>query len=216
MTATARLEPEQVFGPDNLAAALGFAPEIMADLERFRVRVAETNAVMNLVGPATLPQFWSRHALDSAQLLALAPEAKRWADLGAGAGFPGVVLAIALKQVQGARVFLIDSLTKRCRFLEEVVTELQLPAEVINARAETLQLDVDVVTARACAPMEKLLGFAEPYLKRGARGLFLKGESVEAELTAARASWRFEHDLRPSLSDPRGRVIEIRRLSRAR
>jgi 16S rRNA (guanine527-N7)-methyltransferase len=188
----------------------------MADLERFGALVAERNEVMNLVGPATLPQFWTRHALDSAQLLKLAPEARVWADLGAGAGFPGVVLAVMLKGVEGARVHLVDSLTKRCRFLDEVVAALDLPAEVHCARAETLELTVDVVTARACAPMEKLLGFARPYFARGALGLFLKGESVAAELRDAAKSWSFEAELLPSLSDPRGRVVRIRRLSRVR
>lgn len=190
--------------------------EQLADLDRFREMVIERNAVMNLVGPATEAAFWSRHALDSAQLLRHAPDARSWADLGAGAGFPGVVLAVLLKGRPGAKVLLIDSLAKRCRFLDEVVAALELPAEVIAARAETVQASVEVVTARACAPMEKLLGFAEPFLRRGAAGLFLKGESVADELRAARKSWSFEAELRPSLSDPRGRVVSIRSLKRAR
>ncbi len=178
--------------------------------------VEETNRSLNLVGDSTLPQFWSRHALDSAQLLKFAPEARTWADLGAGAGFPGVVLAIFLKETPGAHVHLVDSLTKRCRFLSEVVAALDLPAEVHDARAEELDLQVDVVTARGVAPMTKLLGFAFPYFRNGAEGLFLKGSSVAAELDEARQSWRFDADLIPSLSDPRGRVVQIRSLRRAR
>jgi 16S rRNA (guanine527-N7)-methyltransferase len=191
-------------------------PDQMVDLETFRQRVAETNEVMNLVGPNTLPAFWSRHAADSAQLVKLAPKARIWADLGAGAGFPGVVLAIMLKGVPGARVHLIDSLTKRCRFLEAVVSELALPAEVHCARAETLKLRVDVVTARACAPLYKLLGFARPYLALNAEGLFLKGENVLAELDEARRAWTFDADLLPSFSNPNGRIVRLRRLARAR
>src|SRR5690606_23717223 len=99
-------------------------------------KLTAANRVMNLVGPATLDIFWSRHAWDSAQLLDLAPEARTWADLGAGAGLPGVVLAILLKGRPGAHVHLIDSMTKRCRFLSEVVGALDLPATVHNARAE--------------------------------------------------------------------------------
>jgi 16S rRNA (guanine527-N7)-methyltransferase len=204
------------YGPREFARDAGATEAQMADLEAFRVRVAETNAVMNLIGPATLPAFWSRHAWDSAQLLKLEPNVLTWADLGAGAGFPGVVLAILLKDMPGARVHLIDSLTKRCRFLSKIVAELGLPAEVHDARAESLKLKVEAVTARACAPMEKLLGFAEPYFRLGARGLFLKGETAPHELAEARQTWRFDADLIPSLSDPRGRIVRIRRLARAR
>ena len=105
--------------------------EQIADLEAFRLRLVEANAVMNLVGPDSVPDFWNRHVWDSAQLLDLAPDAKTWADLGAGAGFPGLVLSIMLKGRDGAHVWLIDSLAKRCRFLQEVVDALSLPATVI-------------------------------------------------------------------------------------
>ena len=194
-------------------AATGASDAALADLERYRQMLEEGNAVMNLVGPATLPDFWSRHALDSAQLRDHAPDARAWADLGAGAGLPGVVLAILLMGVEGARVWLIDSQTKRCRFLQQVVDALALPAEVIDARAETLRIKADVVTARACAPMDRLLDFADPYLKRGALGLFLKGEQAEAELAEARRRRpRLDADLLPSVSDPRGRIVRIRSL----
>ena len=188
----------------------------MADLEVFALRLAEANAVMNLVGPDTLPDIWNRHYWDSAQLLALEPAARTWADLGAGAGFPGVVLAILLKETPGPHVWLIDSLGKRCRFLEQVVDELRLPATVINGRAEAQALKVDVVTARAVAPMEKLLGYAQPYLQRGARGLFLKGEKAELEVAEARRVWQFDCDLSVSRSDPRGRIVSVRSLRRVR
>lgn len=196
--------------------AVGATEAQMADLVRYRALLEEGAAVMNLVGPATLPDFWRRHALDSAQLLALAPEARTWADLGTGAGLPGVVLAILLKGREGAKVWLVDSLAKRCRFLQQVIEALDLPAEVINARAETVAPSAEVVTARACAPLDRLLTFAWPSLKGGALGLFLKGESVEAELKAARRSWKIDADLLPSQSDPRGRVVRLRSLSRAR
>jgi len=206
--------------PDEVVRHLVFhvKHETMGDLEAFGRMVAERNEVMNLVGPATIPHFWSRHVLDSAQLLNHRPDARTWADLGAGAGFPGVVLAILLKHSEGAtpHVHLVDSLTKRCRFLDEVVKALRLPASVHNARAESLGLKVDVVTARACAPLDKLLGFAEGFVKKGADPWFLKGESVENEVIQAGKTWRFEVDLFPSLSDPRGRVVHIRSPKRVR
>lgn len=200
--------------PSEFQTLTGATPEQIADLEAFIARLTEANAVMNLVGPDTIPDVWNRHIWDSAQLLALAPAARTWADLGAGAGFPGVVLAILLKGVPGAHVWLIDSLGKRCRFLQAVVDELALPATVVNGRAEEQVLKVDVVTARAVAAMEKLLAYAQPYLQRGAQGLFLKGEKAEAELIEARKVWHFESDLSVSRSDPRGRIVSVRSLRR--
>lgn len=206
------LEAEQ----EAFRARASASAEQIADLEAFRLRLVEANAVMNLVGPDSLQDFWNRHVWDSAQLLDLAPEAKTWADLGAGAGFPGLVLSIMLKGRDGAHVWLIDSLAKRCRFLQEVVDALSLPATVIVGRAEAQAVTCDIVTARAVAPMDRLLGYAQPYFQRGAQGLFLKGERVESELIEARKSWHFEAELAPSQSDVRGRIVTIRSLRRAR
>lgn len=189
-------------------------PAQMADLETLIERLTAANAVMNLVGPDTIPDVWNRHIFDSAQLLDLAPEAATWADLGAGAGFPGLVLAILLKDRADSHVWLVDSLGKRCRFLQEVVEALSLRATVVNGRAEEQRIKVDVVTARALAPMDRLLGYAQPYLQRGAQGLFLKGEKAEAELIEARKVWQFDSDLSVSRSDPRGRIVSVRSLRR--
>lgn len=188
----------------------------IADLERYRVLLGEWNEKMNLVGPATMEVFWSRHAWDSAQLVKVAPDALVWADLGAGAGLPGLVLAIMGKERPGFHVHLVESMAKRCRFLSEVVAELSLPATVHNDRAENLSLGVDIVTARACAPLTRLLGYARPYLNRGALALFLKGQDVASELEEATRYWKFEADTLPSLSDPRGRIVRVRRLGRGR
>ncbi|MDB5470849.1 MAG: rsmG [Caulobacter sp.] len=203
--------------PEGFAQAIGATPAQLADLERYRDMLEDWNGRMNLVGPSAMATFWSRHALDSAQLVKLAPDALRWADLGTGAGLPGLVLAILLKGRAGASVHLIESLAKRCRFLSEVVSELGLPATVHNARAEDVKIEVEVVTARAVAALPKLLGFAEPCLKRGARGLFLKGQAAEAELAEARtAGWKLEASLIQSLSDPDGRIVDIRSAKRGR
>jgi 16S rRNA (guanine527-N7)-methyltransferase len=206
----------QVSSAPDFQAATDATAEQMADLERFRALLADWNERMNLVGPSALDQFWGRHAWDSAQLLRFGPESLTWADLGAGAGFPGLVLAILLKGRPRAQVHLVESMAKRCRFLQAIVDELGLPAAVHQARAEDLPLKVDIVTARACAPLPRLLEFAWPCLRKGARGLFLKGQDVEAELAEATKSWDFEVRLSPSLSGPGGRVVEIARLRRAR
>ena len=197
---------------DEYQDVTGAWPERVDDLAVFLERLTEANAVMNLVGPDSLPDFWNRHAFDSAQLLDLEPEARTWADLGAGAGFPGVVLAILLKGRPDSHVWLIDSLQKRCRFLQTIVDELALPATVVWGRAEAQTLKVDVVTARAVAPMEKLLGYAQPYMQRGAQGLFLKGEKAEQELNEASKAWHVEAELSVSRSDPRGRIVTVRSL----
>ena len=204
------------FGAAAFAAATSATAEQMADLERFRDLLQSGTQRMNLVGPSALRDFWLRHAFDSAQLKALAPEARTWADLGAGAGFPGLVLGIFLKGADGAKVHLVESVAKRCVFLAEAVSALGLPAVVHRARAEELKPipKVEVVTARACAPLERLLGYAEPFMKAGARGLFLKGRTAEDEVAEAHKRWRFEVALTPSLSDPSGRIIGVERLGR--
>ena len=204
--------------PEDLAEtlrALGASARALDDGVRLRRMLADANTRMNLVGASTLADFWRRHFLDSAQLLALAPPARRWADLGSGAGFPGLVLAILLRDAPGTEVHLVESMAKKCGFLSEVIRELNLPARVHNQRAEDLPLAVDVVAARACAPLTRLLGFARPSLRRDVRGLFLKGAEVDTELAEARKSWRFTVAVHPSLSDPRGRILEITELARA-
>lgn len=203
------IPPTAALGADGFAALFGASEAQLADLERYRQLLVEGNAVMNLVGPASLPDFWRRHVLDSAQLLPVIPDALTWADLGAGAGLPGIVLACLLKGRPNARVYLVESMAKRCRFLGQVVEALDLPAEVIHARAEVVDLKVEVVTARACAPLLRLFDFARPYLSHGAKGLFLKGQDVVSELTEATIYWKFEAELHLSQSDPRGRIVEI-------
>ncbi len=208
-------EAPETFEADEFAAATGATALQMADLERYRQLLDTWNQRINLVGPSAMAVFWRRHALDSAQLLSLAPDARIWTDIGTGGGLPGVVLALLLKDTPGAQVHLIETLAKRCVFLREVVTDLQLPAVVHNARAEDVRLTgIDVVTARACAPLSRLFGYARPILRGNVRGLFLKGGSVEAELADARQSWTFEATLIPSRSDASGRIVSVERLAR--
>jgi 16S rRNA (guanine527-N7)-methyltransferase len=207
------MPPETPADASDFQRVSGATDQQMADLTKYRALLVDWNARMNLVGANSLPAFWTRHALDSWQLLSAAPGALRWADLGSGAGLPGIVLAIALKGRLGAEVHLVESLAKRCRFLTAVVETLAVPARIHNARAESFSTPCDVVTARACAPLDRLFGFAEPWLRQGAIGLFLKGEAVDAELIAARQHWMFHVELSPSISDPRGHLVRIERLA---
>ncbi len=214
--APALLEPTEALGAARFATLTGATPAQMADLERLREMLADWNGRVNLVSAASLAEFWPRHAYDSAQLLDRAPAARIWVDIGAGAGFPGLVLAILLKGEPGAKVHLVESIAKQCRFLDAVVEALALPAEVHNARAENLAITADVVTARAVAPLTRLLGFAHPFMSRGAVGLFLKGRAAEAEIAEARQAWRFRYNVSASRSDPEGRILKVEGLSRAR
>jgi 16S rRNA (guanine527-N7)-methyltransferase len=207
--------PLKVFDRADFIEATDASADVMAGMDTFLATLTDWNARMNLVGPSALAEFWGRHAYDSAQLLNEAPDARVWADLGAGAGFPGIVLAIFLKDREGAKVHLIESMAKRCAFLRSVSIELGLPTLIHNSRAESLHLSpVDVVTARALAPMPRLLEYAHPLLRGSTVGLFLKGRDVERELEDARKSWRFEVSLSPSASDPEGRIVSLKRLSR--
>ena len=183
-------------------------------LEGFVQLVIERQKTLNLVAASTIPQVWTRHVADSLQLLSLAPEARTWIDLGAGAGFPGLVIACALVEVPGARVELVESIQKKANFLREVADALSLPAIVHALRIEDFTARnagrFDVVTARALAPLDKLLGYANPLLKRGALGLFPKGQDIAFELTQASKSWKLDTELIPSKTDPRGRIVVVR------
>ena len=205
--------PESGGLPPGFIERLSASSRWREDIAYYRKRLTEANQHLNLVGASTLGTFWQRHFVDSAQLLWVSPDSVVWADLGSGAGLPGLILAILLKGQPGAQVHLIESMTKRCRFLAEIVEALVLPAVVHNVRAESLDIKVDTVTARACAPLDRLLGYAKPFFERGASGLFLKGADVETEIAQARKVWRFKAETRISLSDPRGRLLSIEELS---
>jgi 16S rRNA (guanine527-N7)-methyltransferase len=214
MSAAAQLEGPVRDGA-GFAARTGATATQVADLEQLRDLLIDWNGRMNLVSEASLGDYWDRHVLDSAQLLPLAPAARVWVDIGAGAGFPGLVLAVLLKGEGGANVHLVESQAKRCRFLEAAVSALGLPAEVHNVRGEDFAQKADVVTARAVAPLVRLLAFARPCLAKGAIGLFLKSESVESEIAEARKAWRFTYDVSRSVSDSRGRIVKVEGLARA-
>lgn len=191
--------------------------ETWARLDAFVARLVERQASMNLIAPSTIPKIWTRHVADSLQLLPLAPNASPWIDFGSGAGFPGLVIACALAET-GGRVHLVESTQKKAAFLRECADALGLPAIVYAQRIEEFtrsnRVQFEVVTARAVAPLEKLLGYANPLLKTGTVGLFPKGQDVAAELTAASKSWKIDAELIPSKTDPNGRIVRVRRLAK--
>ena len=205
------------YGPADLRRDLGASNETIERLDLHRRMVADWSGRMNLMGPKELEpeRYWRRHALDCAQLWALAPQARRWVDLGTGAGFPGLVLACILAEAPGAEVHLVEATAKKARFLEEAARALGLPARVFNVRIEdfgTGEGRYDVVTARALAALPRILEHAKPMLVRGAQGLFHKGADFESELVAAKLvldGGALRADVLESRSDPRGRIIRV-------
>jgi 16S rRNA (guanine527-N7)-methyltransferase len=182
-------------------------------LDRFAELFLRWQRAVQLVAQSTLPQLWTRHIADSLQLLDLAPKAKVWADLGSGGGFPGVVLAIALKETPGAKMHLIESDQRKGAFLREAARALELPAMIHVKRIEEVAPaalpGLEVVTARALAPMPGLLEMTSPLLQNGAKGLFMKGANVENELTAATKSWKILSTIVPSKTDAAGRIVIV-------
>ena len=156
----------------------------------------------NLVSPATLPEIWTRHVADSLQLFSLAPGAKLWIDLGSGGGFPGIPIACLFADIPGAQMHLVESNQKKAAFLREAARTLRLPvivhAERIEDFAQRFDGSADVVSARALAPLVKLLPDAYSLLKAGTKCLFPKGQDVGAELTEASKYWTIGLEMVPS------------------
>jgi 16S rRNA (guanine527-N7)-methyltransferase len=200
-------------GPEALRRVLPVSRETERRLERYAALLAEWQARINLVSPKTLRSLWHRHIADSAQLVPLAPCARVWADLGSGAGLPGIVIALCLADVPGVLVHLIESNGKKAAFLRTAVRETGAPARVHDGRVEAVLPGigpVQAVTARALAPLSELIELAAPKLEQGTIGLFPKGRGVEKELRDARRSWRLEVDLAPSKTEPDGRIVVVR------
>ena len=198
------------------AAALALTPvsrETEARLDRYVALLLEWQARTNLVAPSTLPNLWTRHISDSLQLLSLAPSAKVWLDLGSGGGFPGVVLACALAETPGATVHLVERIAKKAAFLREAIRVTASPGTVhlagIGDIVDRLAGSIDCVTARAVAPLHKLVGFVEPLVRQGAKALFLKGQDVEAELTEATKYWNIQPKLHSSRTGGHGWIVEL-------
>jgi 16S rRNA (guanine527-N7)-methyltransferase len=206
---------------DGLAALAGIVSvsrETGARLERYVALLKKWQSAENLVAGNTLPTVWRRHVADSAQLVALFPQAHVWVDLGSGAGFPGMVTAILLADVPGARVHLIESNTRKCAFLRQVIRETNAPAEVHHGRIEQAlaawSAPVGMVSARAVASLNRLFSLAEPLFLAGARGAFHKGQGFAREVAETAKDWEVDLVKYDSLIDPGGVILEIRQLKR--
>ncbi|NDG36293.1 MAG: 16S rRNA (guanine(527)-N(7))-methyltransferase RsmG [Alphaproteobacteria bacterium] len=194
--------------PDDVARLLNVSRETIDKFRAYLTLLEKWQARINLVANSTLAEAWQRHILDSGQLAAFyPPQTKNIMDVGSGAGFPGLVLAI----MGGVTVDLVESDQRKAVFLSTVIGKLDLPAKVHNQRIETLpQLFPDVITARALAPVPKLLKLIENQLSLESVCLFLKGAAVQDELTNLQTYSTMDATTHPSLSGPTGVVLELK------
>jgi 16S rRNA (guanine527-N7)-methyltransferase len=206
------LSGEPRLDAQGFAEIVPVSRETLARLEAYAQLLTRWSARINLIGRDTIPDLWRRHILDSAQLRPFVPErARSVIDLGSGAGFPGLVLAVL--GVPG--VELVEADSRKSAFLREAVRITETDAVIRACRIEAVpRHPMDVVTARACAPLDRLLGLAEPFLAPDSVCLFLKGERIEEELTLARKHWTMSASQCQSRSDPRGVVLRLQQVVR--
>lgn len=198
---------------ESLLAPIHVSRETLRRLETYETLLLKWQKVINLVGPSTLNSVWVRHFRDSLQLLQLLPAARRWVDIGSGGGFPGLVIAAALADDPDASITLVESDSRKCAFLREVAREIGASIRIENKRAENIVSSlsqVDAVTARALAPLDKLVEIVRPLLDAGATALFPKGRGYEVELTHLSLPSTLNIQAAPSLTDPEAAVIIIR------
>lgn len=206
---------EDGFGPEDAVRLTGVSRETLARVQSYLAILDVWRERINLIGPGEGRHLWRRHVLDSLQLLDQIDAGDlRIADLGSGAGFPGLVIAAAMVERPGASVTLVEKSVRKAQFLEAAIKEAALPAKVLNVRIEEppvglLKERFDLLTARALAPLPKLLGYGYAWLKPSGKALLMKGKDTAAELAEARQSWTFEVEERASLSSPEGRVLKI-------
>ena len=195
----------------DFASILNVSRETIERLEIFETLLRKWQQTINLVGARTLDDVWRRHFLDSGQVCRLLGSANSVVDIGSGGGFPGLVIAI----VSGIPVTLVEADNRKAAFLREVSRATAADTQVIAGRAESVTAaPADAVTVRAVAPLVKLLTLAEPWVRPGGSCFFLKGATVEDELTDARRFWDINFDLVPSLSDPTGTILCVKEFHR--
>jgi 16S rRNA (guanine527-N7)-methyltransferase len=217
----------QIATPADFAAAFDVSRETIERLEAYEALLRQWQKAVNLVAPSTLDAVWHRHFADSAQIARLAPPgARSWIDLGSGAGFPGLVVAILLADPRSSHlrgggvapgITLIESDSRKCAFLREVARKTGITVDILSTRIEqaTTQAKVgppEVVSARALAPLDRLLGLAAPLFTPSTVGVFLKGRDAALEIKTAAKAWTFAVEMVPSITETTGRVVVIRDL----
>lgn len=211
---------------ESLSGLAAVSRETRERLETYQALLVKWQASINLVAPSTVDTAWERHFADSAQLLAHAPDdIKLWLDVGSGAGFPGLVMGIMMMEIHpGAEVVLIESDTRKCAFLQTVIAQTKAPVRVLPMRVEKAAESVvekvggypDVISARAVAPLPKLLEMIAPFWSQDSTGLFMKGRDVVLELTEAAKCWTIKASQAPSITAGDGVILKLEELARVR
>ena len=208
----------RIDGPEAFLKAFAVSRETIDRLVTYEALLKRWQKTINLVAPSTLSDIWHRHFADSAQIWALRPErARTWLDLGSGAGFPGLVLAMMASEHGGTRHTLVESDNRKAAFLREAAREAGVAVDILCMRIESGEIrakvgEVNCVTARALAPLPRLAELVAPYFASSTIGFFLKGREVAAELEEAARTWEFQAELKPSITDPEGRVLLLKAL----
>lgn len=202
----------------DVIAGQNVSRETLELLKAYEALVKKWNPTINLVAKGSLDGFWERHIVDSVQIFNLASEkAKTWVDLGSGGGLPGIVVAILAKQHNPAlNVTLVESDQRKATFLRTAIRELELSAQVIAKRIETIEIrGVDILSARALAALDELLNLSEGLISSGTQLLFPKGRQYAEELKKAGENWNFDVVAHPSFTDKESRILDIRNVKRA-
>ncbi|MFK7745012.1 MAG: 16S rRNA (guanine(527)-N(7))-methyltransferase RsmG [Roseobacter sp.] len=196
--------------PDNVSR------ETLDRLTTYHDLLIKWNPKINLVSKSSISDIWNRHIWDSAQIVPFASEGTSWLDIGSGGGFPGLVVAIYAKELQPDRkVTMVESDQRKTAFLRTVIRELGLNAEVLAKRVEAMDaFAADVLSARALADLDALLGFADRHLSTSGTAFFLKGEKWEKEVQIARESWSFDLRAHKSKTSPTAAILEIKEIQR--
>ncbi|MDW3223695.1 MAG: 16S rRNA (guanine(527)-N(7))-methyltransferase RsmG [Paracoccaceae bacterium] len=191
---------------------LDVSRETLGRLEHYQLLIEKWNPTINLISKSSIRHLWDRHIWDSAQIYRYAGERPNWMDIGSGGGLPGVVVAILAKQGDPQRhVTMVESDVRKSVFLKTVIRELDLPASVVVGRIEKIApADCDILTARALADLHQLLHFVDRHLKPSGRAIFLKGESWEEEVAAARKAWSFDLRIHKSITNPKAAILEVK------
>ncbi len=209
-------ESMEIKSPDDFARVFPVSRETVDRLKTYESELIRWQRAVNLVAPNTLPDIWHRHFADSLQIEPFIPKtAEKLADLGSGAGFPGLVLAAHFHVAGSPRITLVEADQRKAAFLREVARAMQISVDILSTRIESnanlaALSNVDVFVARALAPLDRLLDLVAPYLLRDTVCLFLKGREFAREIADARTGWQFDLTEHASLTDTQARILELR------
>ncbi|MEL6819381.1 MAG: 16S rRNA (guanine(527)-N(7))-methyltransferase RsmG [Pseudomonadota bacterium] len=204
--------------PDTLSELSGVdvSRETFSRLDAFSEDFDAWANRINLVAPSTREEFWRRHVIDSLQLIAIRRDAKVWADIGSGGGFPGLIIAIALADDRDSRVTLVESNRKKCAFLQMAKAKYAPRTNVVPARIEEAIPKIDapeIVTARALADLETLLSMTRSWLEKSTAGLFMKGREYVGEIEKSRTHWQFDLVTYESRTAADSAILEVSKLA---